>query len=89
MKVIKPNKLSVLTRCFEHERQFGFGVSVLGFVPLDPEPTLLSEVSLWTFAAERMGAEAVLEAGMPKARGEFLVHGSCFAPGQVPHPRCR
>ncbi|MCA9712626.1 MAG: DUF2169 domain-containing protein, partial [Myxococcales bacterium] len=87
MKVIKPQKLGVLTRCFEHERRFLFGVSVLVFVPLQPELVLLPETALWTFAAERMGPDAALEAGVPKARGEFLVHGSCFAPGGVPHPR--
>ncbi len=87
MKVIKPNKLSVLTRCFERERQTVMGVSVLVFVPLSPSLSLFSEASLWTFAAERMGPQAALEAGVPKSRGEFLVHGSCFAPGGVPHPR--
>lgn len=91
MKVVKPNKLSVLTRSFEHERRFHLGVSVLLFVPLSPDdaaepPGLIGEAALWTFAAERLGPQGVLEAGVPKARGEFLVHGSCFAPGGVPHP---
>lgn len=89
MKVIKPNKLGVLTRCVEHERRFVFGVSVLVFVPLGPVEalTLGTEQALWMFAAERMGPLAALEAGVPKSRGEFLVHGECFAPGGVPHPR--
>ncbi len=90
MKVIKPNKLSVLTRCFEHARQPRLGVSVLAFVPITEEDApLLAEISMWRFAAERLGKEAMLDAGIPKCRGEFLIHGSAFAPngeavGQVP-----
>jgi uncharacterized protein YjbI with pentapeptide repeats len=88
VKVVKPNKLSVLTRPFEHERRFQLGVSVLAFVPLTAEAApLLSEVALWKFVAERMGQQAMLEAGVPKSRAEFLVHGSCFAPGAVPRPQ--
>jgi uncharacterized protein YjbI with pentapeptide repeats len=87
VKVVKPNKLSVLTRCFEHERRFQLGVSVLAFVPLATDPTpLLSEASLWKFVTERMGQQALLEAGVPKSRGEFLVHGACFSPGGRPRP---
>ncbi len=87
MKVIKPQKLGVVTRCFEHERRSNLGISILAFIPLDDTPALLSEVGLWTFVAERMGADAVIEAGMPKSRGEFVVHGSCFAPKAVPQPK--
>ena len=117
MKVIKPNKISVLTRSFEHERKHALGVSVLLFVPLgevvgeSPDEDevevgaelgagveaeeeekqritreaarwpLLSEVSMWTFVADRMGKEAVLDGGIPKCRGEYLVHGRAYAPG--------
>lgn len=86
MKVVKPNALSVITRCFEHQRRQHFAVSVLAFVPLTDEGDgpLLPEVSLWTTVAEQLGPSGVLEPGMPKARGEMLVHGAAFAPGGVP-----
>lgn len=88
MKVVKPSKLGVITRPFEHERRFHLGVSVLAFVPLSPEgqATLLPEVAMWKLVAERMGPQAVLEAGVPKSRGEFLVQGSCYSPGGLPRP---
>lgn len=88
MKVIKPAKLGVLTRSFEHERRFHLGVSVFAFVPLVTEgrAPLLSEVAMWKLVAERMGQQAMLDAGVPKSRGEYLVHGSCHAPGGVPRP---
>ncbi|EDM77327.1 hypothetical protein PPSIR1_26458 [Plesiocystis pacifica SIR-1] len=87
MKVLKPSKLSVLTRCFENRRRYYMGVSVLAFVPLGDEAHLLPEAALWTFAAERLGSEGVLDVGIPKARAEFLVHGSAYAPKGVAVPQ--
>ena len=83
MKVIKPASLSVLTRCFEHQRSARMGVCVLAYVPLGPasEPTLLSEVSLWKQTAEALAGEGTLDATIPKVRAEFVVHGSGYAPG--------
>lgn len=84
MKVFKPSKLSVLTRCFEHQRRYYMGVSVLAFVPLAAAPALLPESVLWTFAGKRLGKDGALDVGIPKARAEFLIHGSAYAPGGVP-----
>ncbi|MFO7564008.1 MAG: DUF2169 domain-containing protein [Enhygromyxa sp.] len=86
MKVIKPGKLGVLTRCFEHGRRFYMGVSVLAFVPLGELEALLSEVEMWKFTATRLGAEGALDVAIPKSRGEFLVNGKAYAPGGVPQP---
>ncbi|HVI04016.1 MAG TPA: DUF2169 domain-containing protein, partial [Enhygromyxa sp.] len=84
MKVVKPSKLGVLTRGFEHNRQFYMGVSVLGFIPLGDAPTLLPEAALWPFCGERLGAEGALDVGIPKARGEYLINGSAYAQNGVP-----
>jgi len=86
MKVIKPLKLGVLTRCFEFDGKFHMGVSILAFVPLGDEPALLSETGMWKFSAEQLGPDAVLEAGIPKARPEFLVTGKAFAPNAEAKP---
>lgn len=88
MKVLKPSKLGVLTRCFEHERRYYMGVSVLSFVPLASEPALLPETAMWAFTAKRLGAEAALDVGIPKARAEYLIHGSAFAPKGNAVTRC-
>ena len=85
MKVLKPSKLSVLNRCFEHRRRYYMGVSVLAFIPLEDAPVLLPEAAMWVFAGERLGAEA-LDVGIPKARGEYLIHGSAYAPGGAAVP---
>jgi len=86
VKVVKPAKLGVLTRSFEHERRFHLGVSVFAFVPLvtDGRAPLLAEIAMWKLAAKRMGQQAMLEAGVPKSRGEYLVHGSCYSSGGTP-----
>jgi uncharacterized protein YjbI with pentapeptide repeats len=88
MKVIKPGRLGVLTRCYERERQFHMGVSVLAFVPLGHDelgPIMLSEIDMWKFAARAL-AGGPLDSAIPKARGEFLVVGKAYAPGGEPVP---
>jgi uncharacterized protein YjbI with pentapeptide repeats len=86
MKVFKPGRLGVLTRPFEHQRRFYMGFSVLVFVPLGRTDTILHEVAMWKFVAERLGKDAALDVAIPKSRGEFLVDGKAFAPSGVPHP---
>jgi hypothetical protein len=86
MKVLKPQKLGIISRCFEHGRRFYMGVSALAMYPLGRTDTLSHEIPMWKLAAERLGAEGALDVGIPKSRGEFLVNGIAFAPGGVPHP---
>lgn len=86
MKVLKPQKLGILSRCFEHGRRFYMGVSALAMYPLGRTDTLIHEVAMWKLAAERLGEEGALDFGIPKSRGEFLVDGIAFAPGGVPQP---
>lgn len=86
MKVFKPTSLSVLTRCFEHQRQFKLGICVLGSVPMRGDPSLMAEQDLWTFIAEAMGAEGTLDATIPKIRSEYLVHATAHAPGGLSVP---
>jgi uncharacterized protein YjbI with pentapeptide repeats len=87
MKVIKPQKLSVLTRTFERERSPYFTVSVLAMFPLGSPTRLFPDAELWKFAAGALGKDPVLDAGMPKPHGEVLVTGSAFNVGG-PRPLC-
>ena len=86
MKVIKPGKIAVLTRNFEHGRRFYFGVSALSFIPMVPGEIMLPEVEMWKFVGKRLGADGALDVAIPKSRGEFLVNGTAYAPGGIPHP---
>lgn len=87
MKVFKPGKLGVLSRCFEHERKFFFGVSALAFVPLElAGEIMLSEIEMWKFTAKRLGSEGALDSAVPKLRAEFLVNGTAYVPGGQAQP---
>ncbi|HVN72460.1 MAG TPA: DUF2169 domain-containing protein, partial [Desulfomonilia bacterium] len=88
MKTIKPQKLGLLTRPFEFQRRYYLGVSVLAFIPMGNEKALLSEVDMWKFAAAKLGKDTALDAGIPKAKPEFLVIGSAYAPSGEPKPAC-
>lgn len=78
MKVIKSQRVSVLTRPYEVRGEMRLGVSVLLSVPLGKERALLSEVALWKVVADEMGGVPVLDAGIPKSRCEYLVAGAAY-----------
>ena len=80
MKIIKPQRLSLLTRTYEYESKFYLAANIMAFFSFGQPQRLLSEQSMWKFVAESLGKDAVLDMGLPKQRGEFLIHGKCFAP---------
>jgi uncharacterized protein YjbI with pentapeptide repeats len=84
MKLIKPRKLGVVTRGFEHARRYFVSFGILTLHRFAGE--LESEADLWTFAGEELGPDGVPDAGLPKARGEFLVTGSAWAPAGTSVP---
>lgn len=87
-RIIKPQKLGILTRCFEFNRRAYFAVSALLYIPLGNRDGLYSEAGMWKFAASELGKDAVLDAGIPKAKPEFLVAGSAYVPGGGAKPGC-
>ena len=86
MKVIKPQKLGVVSRCFERRRRFWMSIGVLALHRFSG--ALASEVELWKFVARELG-QTPPDAAMPKSRGEFLVTGRAFQPGGGAGPACR
>lgn len=84
MRVVKPQKLAVLHRPYERADKYYLAVTVGMFFTFDQPDVLLSETTMWKFAAAELGKDAFLDAGMPKEHGEVLVKGKCFAPGGVP-----
>lgn len=86
MKVVKPLKLGILHRTFEYQGRCFWAPAVLAFFSFDGKPRLLTEIDMWTFCAEELGKDAVLDQGMPKERGEVLVTGAFYAPGGQPVP---
>lgn len=88
MKVIKPQKLGVITRVFENGPECYFAVSLLVFFPFESPSTLLPEIALWKLCGQELGKEGVLDMGMPKPKAELLINGRAYAPGGVPRIGC-
>jgi len=84
MKIIKPQKLGLLTRPFERQGTFFLVVTPLVFFDLGPAPSVLTEVDMWKALAPELG-DQVLDQAMPKARGEVFVWGRVY-PAQPPRP---
>lgn len=84
MKVIKPQRLSLLTRAYEYEGKFYLAATTMAFISFEQPRRLLSEQSMWRFVAEALGKDTVFDMGMPKQRGEFLVFGKCHSPTEKP-----
>jgi uncharacterized protein YjbI with pentapeptide repeats len=86
MKVVKPQKLGLVTRCFEHERRHFLS---LGVLTLHGGTSLLAaEMDMWPFLAGELGQDGAPDAGMVKSRGEFLVTGYAFSAAGAPQPAC-
>jgi uncharacterized protein YjbI with pentapeptide repeats len=81
MKIIKPQRLSLLTRVFEDDGQPYLVLTAMGMFSFAEPRRLLHEVVLWKTASEQIGQDTVLDAGMSKIRGEVLVAGSAFHAG--------
>lgn len=81
MKVVKPIKLGVLHRTFEHRRRFYFVPSVLVHFSLEHPSIAVQDAHLWPALVQDLGKELVFDEGMPKATGEVLVTGRAYPPG--------
>ncbi|MDY7224855.1 DUF2169 domain-containing protein [Hyalangium rubrum] len=88
MKGIKPQRLGILTRPFEHEGVFHFAVSVLAFFSFEAPSQLLSEVELWKFLPKELGKDAALDMGMPKAHAEVLLTAKAYPAGSKGQGAC-
>lgn len=86
MKVIKPQGLGALNRVFENGDDTWLALTALVFFATD-DARLLSEAALWTFAPGELGRDAVLDAAMPKSRGEVLVCAKAY-PRTPPQAAC-
>ena len=81
MKIVKPQKLSLLTRPFMQERHPFLSVAALSLHQFDG--AMLTEAELWRFVGEALGAQGVPDSGMVKSRAEVLVCGSAMPAGGV------
>ncbi|HEX7030860.1 MAG TPA: DUF2169 domain-containing protein [Gammaproteobacteria bacterium] len=80
MQVYKPLELSLFAKPFRFGGKDRWSAGAMLAFPLTGGEVLL-EQDLWKAAASALGQDAVLDACMPKPRGEVLVAGAYHAPG--------
>jgi hypothetical protein len=80
LKVFKLNEHSVFPRPFGVRDKMYLAVGIMIFFDLTASDMLLTEQELWKTVPAQLGPMPMLDQGIPKARGEFLAAGSCFAP---------
>lgn len=86
MKTIKPTRLGLLFKVFEHDGDAHLVVTLLLCFPFDSPQQLLTEQNLWRLAGAALGPDTMLDECMLKLRGELLVTGHCHTAGAVPRP---
>jgi len=87
MRIVKPQRIGLLYKPFEHLGQFRLAVSAVLFLPFEQPRYLLPEIAMWKFVAKAFGKDAIFDLGMPKPRAEAMVLGKCFAPSGTPVTR--
>jgi hypothetical protein len=86
MKIIKPLKLGILTRVFEHGRDPMLVVTVFAAFPFDEPRALFTEQALWRTMGEELGPGGAFDVGLPKPRGEVIVDAIAYTPNASPQP---
>ncbi|MGP0838008.1 DUF2169 family type VI secretion system accessory protein [Serratia sp. CY85251] len=89
MKIIKPQRLSLLNRPFRFEGKNHLGVSVITLLDMGPNPQLRPEVELWQLAAQELqSCGGVIDLALPKIRAEYLVTGQAYTSHQKDKSAC-
>ncbi|NYT86491.1 DUF2169 family type VI secretion system accessory protein [Pollutimonas harenae] len=88
MRIIKPLRLSILSRPYQYRRQHQLGVAILAMTTLDADPGLVMEADVWKISGEELDEDEVLDLSIPKPCAEFLVSGKAWShdasePGRV------
>ncbi|KVD77285.1 hypothetical protein WS62_30910 [Burkholderia sp. ABCPW 14] len=77
MKIIKPFRMSPLTRLYRMHGEEHLGVAALMAATLGDDPQLLTDSELWELAGDELGGYT-LDLALPKACPEFLVSGYAY-----------
>ncbi|AOB33237.1 hypothetical protein AKI39_24485 [Bordetella sp. H567] len=86
MRVVKPSRLSVLTRPYRWRGTDMLGAAVMAMATLDDRRALMPEQELWRVGSEEAGG--LLDLGLPKAEAEFLISGLAYTRHQTDKTAC-
>jgi uncharacterized protein YjbI with pentapeptide repeats len=88
LKIVKPFRLSLLTRPYRWRSSHHLGIAVLACASLEAEPRLQPEQELWQMAGEVLDPGSVLDMSMPKGEAEVLASGFAYTAHQEDKTRC-
>lgn len=80
MKIFKDKTHSLLPRPVMIQGRQNLALGVMLFFDLTSPDALLDEQELWKTVPQVLGPNPILDQGMPKLNGEYLVVGECCAP---------
>jgi uncharacterized protein YjbI with pentapeptide repeats len=83
MKILKPDSNEILLRIFSNAgQQYCLSIGLLHSFALHPSAKQPAEGTslIWPTAVEALGEQAILDEGLPKTNGEFLVYGAAYPP---------
>lgn len=83
MKIIKPDAAEVLVRVFSNsQQQYCLSIGLIQSFALHPSAILPEPNAslVYEVAAQAVGKDALLDEGLPKACGEFLLYGAAYPP---------
>ena len=86
IRITKSFKLSLLHRTYQYRGEKKLVLGVLGMFSLTEPGRVLPENEMWRKTVGALGRDGMLDAAMPKSRGEFLVNGNFHAPDGKPAP---
>lgn len=89
MKIIKPLRVSMLTRPFPKDQRHWLSMTAIAMTDsFAADARLVPEPEVWKTLATELGADIALDAGMPKAAPEFLVTGRAYTHHQADKTQC-
>ncbi len=89
MKIIKPLRVSMLTRPFARDQRHWLSMTAIAMADgFAADAKLVPEPEVWKTLAAELGPDAALDAGMPKAGPEFLVSGHAYTRHQQDKTQC-
>ncbi len=80
MKIYKKNQHSLFVKPFGVQDKLYLALTVFIYFDLMAPDDPLTEQELWKTIPDQLKPTPLLDAGMPKPRGEVLLTGSCFSP---------
>jgi uncharacterized protein YjbI with pentapeptide repeats len=88
LKIVKPFRLSLLTRPYRWKASNHLGIASIALVSLKANPQLQPEQELWQMVSEVLDPGAVLDLGVPKAEAEVLASGFAYTCHQAEKTQC-